>query len=660
MLPADAPPAHTAQNAHIASSDTSQYLKKTYLSLLPPVQIIEICLAFEPHVPLHVRNAVWPPDLDAAISSLKSRASAVLVVDSQGTSQSFEPLSGLPQEVHPPGPEWHAVGNGDPPMDSLIDPAIREDQTLPSKAASQEPIPAAPSPNLTASASASPAPAPVSVSTNVGQSSSFSISGPAVGDPHSTPTVGSSPPRPASLHPSVAQPPMSYPYTPYGYPYQAHPHTSAQSAYPHAPYYPSPPSAAHAYPPAYSYPGYPPPTGYPPVQSHAMHQPYAPGPHQPHPTGASTSTASSPAPPPQSTEDLPSYEEMIVEALLDGGDSEGAVPKELFAWMAARYPLQTNFRPSASQALQKAYKRGRLEKRAGGRYRVNPAWEGGATTKRTTRRPQTLAQTTYAMHHPPQPPSSPFTHAPLAHSHHSPYPAQTGSSAPGQVAQYPGYPYGYPASYPYPPPHGYQPYPPPPAGDTPAPDKAAAASTSTSHATPVASTAIPSSGTDKPTEEVSDEHNDLWEATQHILNAINFGVAQAAATPAENAAYPPPVIASAGIDPGSDTSPSSQRTMLTDEERSSLQTQLSLLASQLAEIADDDEEEEASEEGASGMNLTLDVNDPTDTHRGARIVAVSSGRGDGGNMGDVGVESDDDDMEMVEVPMLAGHEALRT
>lgn len=65
---------------------------------------------------------------------------------------------------------------------------------------------------------------------------------------------------------------------------------------------------------------------------------------------------------------------------MDTADPEGAAPKELFAWMAARYPLQTNFRPSASQALQKAYKRGRLEKRGGGRYRLNPTWEGGAVS----------------------------------------------------------------------------------------------------------------------------------------------------------------------------------------------------------------------------------------------------------------------------------------
>ena len=53
------------------------------------------------------------------------------------------------------------------------------------------------------------------------------------------------------------------------------------------------------------------------------------------------------------------------------------MPKELFQWMAATYPLQANFRPSASQALQKAYKRGRFEKNAEGKYRLNAAWQGG-------------------------------------------------------------------------------------------------------------------------------------------------------------------------------------------------------------------------------------------------------------------------------------------
>lgn len=76
-------------------------------------------------------------------------------------------------------------------------------------------------------------------------------------------------------------------------------------------------------------------------------------------------------------DDLPSYEEMLVQALADHNNPSGTAPKQLFQWMAAHYPLQANFRPSASQALQKAYKRGRLEKNKDGKYRLNPSWEGG-------------------------------------------------------------------------------------------------------------------------------------------------------------------------------------------------------------------------------------------------------------------------------------------
>jgi hypothetical protein len=71
---------------------------------------------------------------------------------------------------------------------------------------------------------------------------------------------------------------------------------------------------------------------------------------------------------------------MIVEALTDFGDPDGAQPKELFSWMAARYPLQANFRPSASQALQKAFKKGRFLKNSSGLYRLNPSWEGGSVS----------------------------------------------------------------------------------------------------------------------------------------------------------------------------------------------------------------------------------------------------------------------------------------
>ncbi|CAE6425857.1 unnamed protein product [Rhizoctonia solani] len=106
-----------------------------------------------------------------------------------------------------------------------------------------------------------------------------------------------------------------------------------------------------------------------------------------------------------SSEGLPSYEEMIVLALMESQDDEGIAPKDVFAWMSARWPLNANFRPSASQALQKAFKRGRLEK-VGTKYKLNPNWHGGATTNRTTRRPQSMAEVpgNYAWAPPPVPP----------------------------------------------------------------------------------------------------------------------------------------------------------------------------------------------------------------------------------------------------------------
>lgn len=72
---------------------------------------------------------------------------------------------------------------------------------------------------------------------------------------------------------------------------------------------------------------------------------------------------------------------MIVEALIECTDPEGCAPKDLFTWMASHYPLQSNFRPSASQALQKAYKRGRFEKTSSGKYKLKATWEGGNVRK---------------------------------------------------------------------------------------------------------------------------------------------------------------------------------------------------------------------------------------------------------------------------------------
>ena len=203
-----------------------QELKRKYLSLLPPQQIIEICLAFDAHVPPYVKSTVWPSDINAAIAAL--------------------------QQTPPP---------------------------------SSEPTQPAPAP---------PAPVP--------------------------------PMQPLQPHP---QP--KFPHQPYGF--------SPSTAYPYNPYYPAH-NTAYAYP-AYNLTPLPPP-----------------------PEGGNT-------------DDLPSYEEMIVEALSSTTDPEGYAPKDLFTWMASQYPLQSNFRPSASQALQKAYRRGRFEKSSGGKYRLNPAWDGG-------------------------------------------------------------------------------------------------------------------------------------------------------------------------------------------------------------------------------------------------------------------------------------------
>lgn len=68
---------------------------------------------------------------------------------------------------------------------------------------------------------------------------------------------------------------------------------------------------------------------------------------------------------------------MLTEALTECTEPDGLMaPKDLFNWMAARYPLQSNFRPSASQALQRAYKRGRFEKTNTGKYRLNHNFDG--------------------------------------------------------------------------------------------------------------------------------------------------------------------------------------------------------------------------------------------------------------------------------------------
>ncbi|KAF7314427.1 H15 domain-containing protein [Mycena kentingensis (nom. inval.)] len=199
--------------------------------------------------------------------------------------------------------------------------------------------------------------------------------GPTTPQPHQPPEK--SPSVGPSTIPTPPAPPQSVPYP--GYPQ----------------YYPG-------YP--YPYPGYPPPPpGSAPPPGYPAPYPY---PAQPgfYPTPAEASNA------PIDDGDLPSYEDMIVEGLTAVNDPEGMAPKDLFNWMATRYPVQSNFRPSASQALQKAYRRGRFEKSTNGKYRLNPNWEGGSSsTRRATRRPQTQAAVAAPLAKPRLPSVAPYT-----------------------------------------------------------------------------------------------------------------------------------------------------------------------------------------------------------------------------------------------------------
>lgn len=84
---------------------------------------------------------------------------------------------------------------------------------------------------------------------------------------------------------------------------------------------------------------------------------------------------------------LPSYEEMIVKALMEIGEPQGTPPRVIYDWMNSNYPLQSNFKASASQALQKTVKKGRLLK-DGSLYRLNTEFTGSTSPNRkATRKP---------------------------------------------------------------------------------------------------------------------------------------------------------------------------------------------------------------------------------------------------------------------------------
>jgi len=254
-------------------------------------------------------------------------------------------------------------------------------------------------------------------------------------------------------------------------------------------------------------------------------------------------------------------------------DPEGYAPKDLFTWMASRYPLQSNFRPSASQALQKAYRRGRFEKSSGGKYRLNPSWDGGNTLRRSTRRPQTQN----ALSSGPPVPASLFTKTPLVHQHQQQQQTPTASDATTR----PPFPHVYPHM-------GYP-------GVPPQPQPAPAASSSNAKQSPDVNSI------------------DAYEAAQTILKAINFGnllqlpaeesddghtadehraqhsgletlLSHVQAALASSAAEPPTVTG-----PVVPTPPAVTNLESAVDPRAELQAHLALLAAQLAEFSQAEE-----------------------------------------------------------------------
>ncbi|KAF8229504.1 hypothetical protein L208DRAFT_1459786 [Tricholoma matsutake] len=455
-------------------------LKKQYLALLPPQQIIEICLTFDIHVPPYVRSTIWPLDINAAIAALQkpmhnnenSRAEAPPAMGSLTVAGSASPSDEPAKPDEPQPPDKSASTSLQPQLGGQVN--------------TQTPIP---------------------------------------------------------------QPP--YPYQQYGF-------HQPQSGYPHASYYGHPPPGYAPYPSPYPYQQFslhpPPPTQPTPIQ--------LPPPSQPQDAFRDQPAA----------DDLPSYEEMIVEALTDCGDPEGCAPKELFMWMASRYPLQSNFRPSASQALQKAFKRGRFEKSRGGKYRLSATWEGGNTSRRTTRRPQTHQnQPVTGTSLTPQ--SSPFTHAPLVHQ---PKPSSENSTqSQSQTHQLPFF------GFPYPPLPGYSPQ---------------------SH---------PHTAEAQPSYADADTPVNPYEAAQHILQAINFGgllkIQDEEGKPSVN---PVPETPSAAL-PNPTAVPQTTTQVPHVDRRAELQALLALLAVQLAEVVQEDEDDGAQKDKQLPAAVVTDPPPPT-------------------------------------------------
>ncbi|KAI0004564.1 hypothetical protein BJV74DRAFT_808148 [Russula compacta] len=539
---------HDPQTADRPGNAERYALKRTYLTLLPHTQLVELCLAFEAYSPPHVKSSLWPTNLTTAVAELQS-------VHPSATQDTRKDITSGPAATNAPLSSTSSLLEAtvqSPSPTGVLATSAATDKNLPSDSTnshatvtSDEPLKRQP-PQTSDDTSR-----PISQS----ESSKYLIT-PSVTAPLQGPN-----PLASNSHPPT-QPLPAYPHTPY-YPPFGYPHTF-------------PPQSSVPYPHA-AFPSSHPP--FPPAQGSGTPFPAVPLARHPHSMGLpSTDHSGMPA------DDLPSYEDMLVEALTDLNEPDGSAPKTLFTWMASRYPLHTNFRPSASQALQKAFKRGRLEKGSNGKYRLNASWDGGSTSRRTTRRPQSFAQMALPVSH-GAPTTSPFTHAPLPQPTRGNPSTPTPTSAQEKPLQYPSYPYLYSPDMVYP---GYGLSAPPPVskGECSAEQQpVAAVSDGPSQAAAGESEAI--------NEEVG-EGSDAWEAAQAILKAINFGslLQVTANKPAVPHVCRPSTPANSL--PASDPAPASDKATdsgavqgLSDRDRASLQARLALLAAQLAEIGED-------------------------------------------------------------------------
>ena len=350
-----------------AEADDDDSAKRSWLRLLPFEQVIEIVLALDAYAPQHVRAGVWPRDIRAAMRNIGNNTNT-----NTNTIAVVPPSSPIPKEppTAPVDDENRALTGTD---------TDAPDAQGKSKQSNDDPSTLTPASILAPPTSTTPTTAPVL-------------------DPVLLPFQNPLQPPPSTLHPQgpVPPPPHAYPHAQGAlpYPYTTHPPYAPYPGYPgtgpYPPPYPppAPPPHVHGHPqssPFTSAPLIRPPGGYNGGKSPSGHKDSNPsaagGGASPVPAampGHVHASASSGIP---GDVDLPSYEDMLVQALEEFADPAGMPPKVLFQWMAAHYPLQQNFRPSASQALQKAYKRGRLEKSKDGRYRLNSAWGGGAVSR---------------------------------------------------------------------------------------------------------------------------------------------------------------------------------------------------------------------------------------------------------------------------------------